>query len=307
MYNENLKNRFLAGYGNSGKTKVVARNILQAFEKYEEEWGADLCTRTVNELRPAVDATSRLRMSSQLFQLQVLKDYSRWCAAMKIPGARDAMSQIQVAGIDTVREQMVSGPAHLQRYLDALFDDVTKQTIDIVYRSYLWLAFCGISEEDALKIRTQDVDLLTMTINLPNGESYPIYREACFTIHLAASLSDFAYFHPKYVGARRKRVEGDLILRGIKSNASASAMRSKISERASEAYSNGAITQRISYSRAFLSGVFYRMYEDEQAGCEVDFLEFAKKESPTLAKSRLSSKACLYKQDYLRWKLAFKY
>lgn len=307
MYNENLKNRFLAGYGNSGKTKAVVRNILQAFEKYEEGWGADLCTRTVDELRPAVDATSRLRMSSQLFQLQVLKDYSRWCSAMRVPGACDAMAQIQVAGIDTVREQMVSGPAHLQRYLDILFDDVTKQTVDVVYRSYLWLAFCGIREEDALKIRAQDVDLLTMTITLPDGESYPVYREAGFTIHLAASLSDFAYFHPKYVGSRRNRVDGDLILRGIKANASALALRSKISERASEAYNSGATTQRISYSRAFLSGAFYRMYEDEQAGCEVDFLDLAKRESPTLGTRALASKANLYRQDYLRWKLAFKY
>lgn len=307
MYNESLKNRFIAGYGNSGKTKAVVRNILQAFEKYEEQWGSDLCTRSVDELRPAVDATSRLRMSSQLFQLQVLKDYSKWCVAMKVPGACDAMSLIQVAGIDKVRTQMVSGPAHLQRYLDVLFDDVTRQTIDIVYRSYLWLAFCGISEEDAFKIRAQDVDLLTMTIRLPNGEAYPVYREAGFTIHLATTLNDFAYFHPKYVGERRKRMDGDLILRGIKSNGSALAFRAKISEIASEAYTIGATPQRLSYSRIFLSGVFFRMYEDEQAGCEVDFFELAKRESPTLERGALLSKSNMYKQDYLRWKLAFKY
>lgn len=307
MYNEKLKNRFIAGYGNSGKTKAVVRNILQAFEEYEEQWGADLCTRTVDELRLAIDATSRLRTSSQLFQLQVLKDYSKWCVAMKVPGACDAMSQIQAVGIDKVREQMVSGPAHLQRYLDALFDDVTKQTVDIIYRSYLWLAFFGVSEEDAFKIRSEDVDLLTMTIRLPGGEIYPVYREAGFTIHLAATLNDFAYFHPHYIGDRRKRADSDLILRGVRSNGSALVMRTTISEQAAKAYRNGATTQKLSYSRVYLSGEFFRMYEDEQAGCEADFFEFAKKESPNLERSIMLRKANCYKQDYLRWKLAFKY
>lgn len=307
MYNEELKNRFMAGYGNSGRGKAAVRDIFRAFEPYEKKRGTDLCALSVEEIESAIDEIKAPHTSNEFFQLMVLKDYSKWCVAQKVPGACDAASQIQANGADTVRKQMVSGPAELQRYLDIVFDDAAKQTTDIRCRTYLWLAFSGVKEEDVLKIRSDDIDLPAMRIYLPNGGACPIYPEASLALYSAATLKDFAFFHPYYTGERRKRVDSDILLRGIKSNGSITAIRAEVSDGAAKANERGETTQRLSYNRVYMSGEFFRAYEDEQAGCEVSFRKFAEKESPNLKKEYLRRKASDYKRDYLQWKLTFKY
>lgn len=307
MYNEELKNRFIAGYGNSGREKAAVRDIFRAFEPYERRLGTDLCAFSVEAIRSAINEIKVPHTSNEFSQLLVLKDYSKWCVTKKVSDACDAISQIQVDGADTVRELMVSEPAELQRYLDIVFDDITKQTVDIRCRAYLWLAFSGVKEEDVFKIRNDDIDLTTMRIYLPNGGACPVYPEASFALYSAATLRDFAFFHPNYIGERRKRVDSDILLRGIRSNGSLAAMRAEISDGATGANKRGETTQRLTYSRVYMSGEFFRAYEDEQAGCEVTFHKFAEKESPNLKKEPLRRKANSYKRDYLQWKLAFKY
>ena len=91
MYNEDLKKRFVRDYTGSLNTANVAATVFNAVEKYETEWNADLCTRSTEELQPVIDEIVGLRSRSKWMTLTILKEYVKWCIAMKVPGACDGI------------------------------------------------------------------------------------------------------------------------------------------------------------------------------------------------------------------------
>ena len=118
MYNAELKSRFVKDYTKSINTANVATTVFEAFEPYEVSWNADLCTKSKEELQPAIDEILALRARSQWMSLTILKEYVKWCIAMKVPNACDGMLGIETAGLSKVKRQMISSPLHLQRVLD---------------------------------------------------------------------------------------------------------------------------------------------------------------------------------------------
>ena len=129
--------------------------------------------------------------------LTILKEYVKWCIAMKVPGACDGMLHIEAVGLDKVRHQMVSSPLHLQRFMDSIFDSESDETIDNIYRCYFWMAYGGIDEDDTILIRNEDVDFSEMIIRYKTI-SVPIYREALPAFRNAVNLTSFVYKHPNY-------------------------------------------------------------------------------------------------------------
>ena len=134
MYNEGLKINFIRNYTQSINTANVATTVFTAFEPHEEAWGADLCTKSTEELQPVIDEIVGLRSKSQWMSLTILKEYVKWCITMNVPGACDGMLRITAVGLDKVRKQMVTSPLHLQRYLNEVFDPEGDETIDNLYR-----------------------------------------------------------------------------------------------------------------------------------------------------------------------------
>ena len=203
MFNDEQKTRFIRSYTSSINTANVATNVFNSFEKHEQEWGADLCTRSADELQPVIDDILGLRSKSRWMTLSILKEYAKWCLMMRVPDACDGMLHIEVSGIDKVRKQLVASPLHLQMYLDQVFDKESQETIDNIYRCYYWMAYGGISEEDTLFINRSDVDLELMLIRY-NNTSVPIYREALPAFRNAMQLSSFVYLHPNYTKTIRR-------------------------------------------------------------------------------------------------------
>ena len=85
MYNNELKTRFIRDYTQSINTANVATTVFTAMEPFEEAWQADLCTKTAEELQPVIDKVVALRFRSQWMSLNILKEYVRWCMAMRVP------------------------------------------------------------------------------------------------------------------------------------------------------------------------------------------------------------------------------
>lgn len=314
MYNESLKSSFIADYTKSLSTAQHAQVVFDAFAPSEEMWGADLCTRTAEELQPVVNSVAGLRAKSRWMALTILKEYVKWCLAMKVPGAIDGMLKIEVVGLDKVRSQMVSGPMHLQQYLNAVFEPEAEETIDNIYRCFFWLAFAGIDEEEDIFLVTKDdVDFENMVIRYGFTE-YPIYREAIPAIRNAMTLTSFAYKHPSYSKViKRDRVIGVTLMRGIKADSKILTLRSTLSKRARLAYKEGRTPLQLSYYRVWISGLFYRMYENERAGGAVSFAEEAQRyvskrvyhneHRPLSTQQNIVARD--YMDDYQRWKLAF--
>ena len=124
MYNEKLKAEFIRQYTAStlASTKYVA--VFNVIEPYEEEWGADFCTRSAEELRPVVTKASGLRARSAALNIALLRDYVKWCIKNGVEGACDGMLSITDTGLDKVKTQTIANPGHLQQYLDAICSPV---------------------------------------------------------------------------------------------------------------------------------------------------------------------------------------
>lgn len=315
MYNEDLKTRFVKQYTTSIHTAKNCETVFGLFEPYELIWNDDLCTRSAEELQPIVDSIAGFRARSGLVRIIMLKDYVKWCINVaKVPGACDGMLKITTTGLDKIRKQTVASPLHLQKYLDIVFTKESEKTVENIYRCYYWLAYAGMKEEDTLNVKSSDVDFENMVIHFGDTE-FPIYREAIAAFKNCAELSQFVYNHPNYTRTVWKdRVDGDSLLRGVRSAPSIYSIRSETSKRAKLKEEESGM--RLSYFRVWISGVFYRAYERELIGEEPKFHNVAgermrgKTYKLESGRNTVDAKrrkiASDYSEDYQRWKLAFK-
>lgn len=315
MYNRKLKEEFIFGYTENENTIRACLYIFNAFEPYEIEWGADLCTRNVDTLQPVIDNLVGLRMRSKWARLIILRDYVRWCINKGVPNVCDGMLRITTVGLTKVKQQTVANPLHLQKYLDSICEPEAEKTVDNSYRCFYWLAYSGITENNILNIRCKDVDIASMVVHC-NNEEYPIYREALPAFKNCVELSHFVFKHPNYSKPIYKpRAEGDILVRGVGSEPSTKIIKIELSRRSKTKTAEGKTDLKLSYFRIWISGLFYRTYENERAGIKPDFSEAValsmrgktyKLESGrnTIdAKKRQLAKDFI--EDYERWKMAY--
>lgn len=327
MYNEELKERFIAEFSTATGRRTAARTLFKGLQKYEEEWGSDFCTRSQEEITPAVGQLIGFREGSQKTRLSILKAYVEWCIQNNVEGARDELSKITDFGLDKLRHQMVSSPQHLQRYLNSILDPESEGTIDNVFRCYFWLAYGGVEETDIFKIKTSDVDFVKMTVEY-GGESFPIYREAVPAFKVCVEQDYFVYQHPNYE-IRKSRLPGNQLLRGLHNRqadreesktGSIKVMRVGMSakqraQKFRDENEDNSLDLRLGFHRVGLSGLFYRTYEAERMGMPPDFMPAAerfmrgKEYKLDSGRNKIGAKqrrvAAEYLADYNRWKEAY--
>jgi hypothetical protein len=208
-----------------------------------------------------------------------------------------------------IRSQFVTSPYHLQVVLNRIYKSDEFPTIDCIYRTYFWLAFAGILEEDAVFVTANDVNLETLTIN----GKFPIYSEGVAAIKNACEQKWFdvrrynwpnPQITPRYDGS-------DNILRGVQSdNKSELTVRSIICRKIAAINKRGE-NINITYNRVKMSGGFYRAYEREKAGLKYDFNDLVEdriktfNDYSTSIASRRNHLRGAFMRDYLDWKDAF--
>lgn len=316
MYNEELKGEFVKGYTKSENTARICNATFEAFEPYESKWGADLCTRSAEDLQPIVDSISGLRAKTKWMRLIILKDYVKWCMSRGVENACGGMLEINTTGLDKVVFETVSSPRQLQKFLDEICLPESEQATDNIYRCFYWLAFMGLPEEHILDVRVSNVDFETLTVRYANRE-FPMYRESLPAFKNCVNLERFKYVHPNYGTDKtvyKDRVDGDILIRGVRQVASSKAIRVELSRRNAKALEDNHTTKKLSYLRVWMSGLFYDMYERERAGEPVDFISaarvFTKGKRYKLESGRNTFEAKVrrvakdYEEDYQRWKLA---
>ena len=318
MYNLIQKWNFIRDYTSSQSTQDDVSRIFTRLQKYEDALGKDFCEFSIEEAADVLDKSAALKTASQWSSVSALKAYAKWCTEHKIPNANEKLaSSITLkndAGLDKIRNCMITGPAHLQMYLDSVFDKESEQTIDNIYRAFYWMAFSGINDEDALNIKTKDVDFDDMVIHY-GDVCVPIYREAIHCFRNLCTLTQFNYRHPNYSKEiKRDRIISDNLLRGVKAEQKMQTIRSIISKKEKTAIKKGLTPLNLSYSRIQLSGSFFRAYENERMGIAPAFIEetalrMKGKEyslSNRMELSHIANKiAKEFREDYARWKMAF--
>lgn len=317
MYNEELKTRFIQECTKSISRAEACVQAFNAIEPFEVQWDADFCTKSAAELEPVVEQLVGFRVRSRWLRIIIFQKYVKWCLAHKVKDACDGMLQVECAGLDKVRTQMVSNPTMLQAYLDVVCDPESEQTTDNIYRCFYWMAYSGMDEHDIMNVKCSDVDFDNMVIRY-GGEEYEIHREAIPAFRNAATLTEFVYKHPNYPPDKkviRNRALGDTLIRGIRSTTSLAALRVELSRRSKKFIEDGLTDKQLSYYRVYLSGLFYNMKKREEAGIPVDFTgvasRFMEGKTYKLDAGRNTPEAKKravvndYLQDYERWKAAF--
>lgn len=309
MYNEERKEKFITSYTDSPKSAYYVRAIFKKFAPYEEdEWHSDLCMQSTEVLEPIINSQTGARMESAERALIVLKEYVKWCARNGIETSNGVFG-VRVDVVEAVKEQMVASPLHLQKKLDELFNAEDEQTMDCLYRAYIWMAYAGLTDTEALEVEVSEVDLTDLVIR-HNDKVYQLYKEAKKTFEQACNLKQFKYKHKNYDTAlENPRVPGTKLMRGIKSDVmKLSTLRSVITKK------TAAHGMKMSYKKIFYSGIFYRVYENERAGEDISFADYVaevlEKNDYVLNKNRTINKIAnemirALEIDYDRWKCAF--
>lgn len=315
MYNNELKRQFINDVTSSINTRESCIEVFKVFAPYEEEWGADLCTRSEEDLKPIVSRMIGMRSAGHRMRLSILKSYGKWCINHGVEGATDGVINVTPDVMDKMKMQTVTSPLHLQKFLDSICEKESELTVDNIYRCFYWLAYGGCPEEYMFKITSKDVDFTNMVVRY-EGKEYPIYREGVKAFKVCVDMYYFIHIHPNYSdNIKRLRCDGDILLRGIKSIPTLASMKAEISRRNRNAITDKKTNVKLSYFRVWLSGVFYRTYQLELAGIEPDFMwlaaEFMEGRTYNLSSGRntIAAKqrqiARDYMKDYNNWKLTF--
>ena len=311
MYNAEQKTKFIKDI----TVSISYRDVIQAFfntcEKYERDAGADLCTFTVEQLRPVFESYAGIRSVSTHVPQTILKKYAAWCLAHGVPGATDAAMHLDDSvSLEKFRTQTVRNPKQLQNWMDVLFAPERDLTTDNIFRSWLWLGYAGLDSNDAVTVRSGEVDLPHMLIR-HGGREYPLYREGLQAIRNCMELESFAYFHPAYT-KELPRSPGDLLLRSSGGIPTPGVLRTRVSSKNRKALNDGDTDLNLSYTHIRMSGIFYRVYEDELAGMPVDFMsvpeleissrEYIVSSGRNTQDAKRRDFARKYLLDYERWK-----
>lgn len=305
MYNEERKLRFIEDIN---RTKDYAKSVFHNLGCIEEELGKDLCEIPVEVLQPVVNMRLGVRSRSVEIGLSILKDYERWSKEQGYPVC-GGIGLLEVDMADKMRRLMVASPQHLESILNDAFDPVDSETVDCLYRCYLWMAFSGFIEDESLNVRVSEIDFDSMMIH-HNGKSLDMYREAVPAFRMACEATEFVYKHKNYI-TRRRRFPGDLLMRGIRSDSIKLATARSVIQKKFDL--NGIET---SYSRIRLSGIFYKAYESERYGASVSFDDIIIHQLATKGKRNYHSNYTRNKaanaikkdlfDDYEHWKEAFR-
>lgn len=310
MFNAEIKERFVKSYTTKNSVRASFKRFFDIAQKYEEQWGADLYTRTPNELSLFLNEASGLTTQSRSRTLRMLKSYVRWCLTQEdIFDVQEDLLDINSFSDNKLRKQTITSPVHLQRYLDAVFECEEKETVDNIYRTYFWMAYAGIDQNDVPKIRKKDMDFSDMVIRF-GGKTYPIYREGIKAIRRCVEL-DYIQSIRTNTGKSivLKRFDSDCVMRGRRSVFTSHALQERVSRKQKEAIEKGKTDLRLSYFKVWISGLFYKVYLDEISGIEPDFSSFIAEIDAAKGikkdRSSLLKQVSSYHEDYLRWKELF--
>lgn len=328
LYNDTIKREFASSY--KFKEAIVQR--LHLFTIVENELDKDISCFTEDDFELTVPIFSSLRAGTRDNCISVIRQYCLWCKkrgytvsdaidrfAAKITSisARKRGSYRTIS--EKIQKSMVGTPAQLEQVLNDRtpmivrgnsilhgFDPVEEGTNHVVYRAIAWLLYAGINFDDTFRIRESDVDLKQHTVTL-DGNRYDIHPLGYSAIEKVVSINAFVIKPDSkyYKRITRKRINGDLILRGVRETTSHISMRDTFNQFLKYPGENYGLTP----TTIRLSGVFYRARKDEVEGIPVDFEDFVidegRRKGNVLSEMAIRVSKRRYHDDYDNWKFTF--
>lgn len=310
MDNQNAKGSFLLTLLD-GKDRDTVVALFKTIELYEEKWGSQIQTRSVEEVQDFIDAELSKNKLYPATKFYFLKKYLRWCATKDIKITEGLDVKVGLSWLSEYKNKLIKDALQLRIYLDTLFSPEEEVSTDVLLRAYCWLVYMGLSDDQIDDLRISNVDLGEMII-VVDGKVYDIYREAFRTLKLCVERDILKYNHSKY-STLIKRIDGDRIVRGVKSERKVVTLKSDISTANKQALENGKTNLNLTPRSIKMSGIFDRQYEKERMGQPIDFSwlvasEYLEASKQVDCQKRKAShrKEKNYQDEYYRWKIIFK-
>lgn len=319
MYNEELKRKFIESEIKTESRKNVAITCFETTQRYEEYFGADICTLGAEEVQSILSKIVGVRASGEVTRLSILRLYAKWCMSIQYPGACNSIEDVKPDTRERFASQSVSSPEHLKSILNAVFGSDDDISVDCVYKGFYWLGFIGVPEDISVKITVDDVDLQERIIRYDDGlyhNEFCICDEAFPVITKLVKLDAFEVTHPLYPDNKKykPRFCSGQLLRGINSNKTIRDLRRISFDKFNASTSQLAKSHKITYSRVLLSGVFYRMMVSEKStdvnnDTQVDFSNYIRDlpGNANISERLLSHKERFMRNDYEKWKQIYGY
>ena len=311
LYNEQRKNDFLeCKVADSLHPSYIS--IFSMFTATETKLEKDLCELSLKDVQRVLDKEiNSTKNSSFTFYKSCLTKYVEWCKENNYPVTDSVFKADYSPTVDRIRFRMVASPLHLQKRLDEYLEPVEEESSDCILRCFIWLAFSGLKKEEAILVKTEDVDLVNFRIYFDN-RSYPIYSEAIPVFRVVCNATHFKYTNPNYAShlkvQMRERCSSEYLLRGIKTAAPTAASLCNYINKKNDK-SNWFV-----YDGIRMSGVFYRAYEDERCGIKDVIDSIVMKEKVGLGAGKkhdknyqklFNNQKSRVRADYNDWKNAF--
>ena len=317
MFSELRKRAFIKECAKSIKTKEAYEALFGRSEPFERKFDKDLCQFSVDELQKMCDSIFDVRVNTRQNYIYKLNIYLNWAVDNVIYGAVNNLSEIVFDHTLIVKGRMVGNPTQLALLLDKVFRKVDDYTIETIYRSVYWLAFCGVDIDAIRSLTTDNIDLQDMKIHF-NGKSVRLCADAVSSIRLCMELTQLRVYHPNSKNPDsytwHDRPDGNILLRGTKEKDGIELLTENAGRKIRAANKSGKINCNLTYETVKLSGLFYRIHENEIAGLAPDFHWLAermsegkvyKTDTDHSRRAAINRVANTYQKDYESWKNAF--
>ena len=322
MYNEDIKREFIQTITTRSRQEAAIR-LFKASEEVEVNNNADLYTMDQETVLKILKSLSGVRSSGCRVFNTIANNYSEWCIKKSFSGTQKWNIKTIEPSLEKVRKQSVANPEHLQKYLDCVFEPECNLSSSNIWRCYFWLAYSGMSETDALLVKDKEVDLFNMVVK-HNSREYPIYEEGIEAFKNCVEMKELVCIRNDDIVYTKSRGIGDILLRTRGEFRTPESLRIKVSTytrdprfKSKEEMIKYGLDIRLSYKRALMSGMFYRMYEAEKIGIPpdtnsiaADLFDMNPKNNVVSEKDRrkrIATMANYYKRDYEIWKSIYAY
>ena len=306
MYNEELKNKFIAECASTDSSSKRARYLFNGSERFEKMYNKDLCAISEENIGEVIENIVGARLGTQTVDLSMLRKYARWCLDNNVDGACESLLGKQNVDVQKLRDTMVDSPKTLQNLFDHALPPESDGKAENLCRGYFWMAFMGLDDEDAAQITTDHVDLKNKVVRY-NEKEYPIYDESIPAFRHLCTAGSFFY---EFVSRESivPRIAGNKILRGTGSSTGPNT--GSIRRAANRKLAAAVVDRKIhfKYASLRLSGILYRMYQDEVTTGTCDIKKGLLEYDPDVNKlenRRRNRREEEFRTDYERWKIAF--
>lgn len=292
------------------------RLLFNSTESFETDENTDISEMSSEQVA-ALIKYGIIRKTRFFTSLCILRSYAVWCVTSGFCEDFGDILRFVPDGLDKTRRSMVSGDAHLQKYLDIIMPPEDEGKADNLIRAYVWLIYAGLAPDEIVTVRGRDIDFDLLSVSV-GDHVFEISPFSVRSLTFAAKAQTIAIDHPAYKA--KSRIPGDMIMRGSKSILDPNDIAHRLRDLQQEGEKSGKTDMHLKTMDIYKSGRFAEMYAAEMTGVFPDFTldieelarhkndeslnEFAARGLTRRELNNYQLQAA-FLEDYSKWKLAF--